>query len=755
MAIYCNNCGTELPDGAAFCDNCGQTLQIIAKSGIPEIKNPFKNIFDKKKEEPPKEDTPMTEVSKVEVPETPIPEPPKAAAPEPIPAPSVSVPQPTAPKAEESIPAPQPTTPKPEEPIPAPSIPAPAIPASNFPVIPIVIAAVAILVIGIGVGAFFLLRGKVGEIVADGKEVITDKEKAETTTEAKKGLSLFSSGADVTQTDGGKIKWDQRDTETMDTINVSTEEDPLPENYMVGTWLKCYENIDDTPNMFRTLSDNQSEWKTNTGGRVTFADDGTYIAERWYLDNPDAKTTVSGKYYFDDLNNYEDNKLQTYVIILYAEIDEYRVDPGAPEIMDERLERGWYETGLANDKALKDELLLTFGSWTPEYEGGQYYRKITNEYHPELFNVADLQVNTKSKIEQNKNANEEEVTLTLNNSGSTEENDGDGTEESGNGTASISFGSTEEDKQEEIDIASNKGTSDDSTIGTTSDTNSGGITFGESKDNKQDDSATGNSSSGNTETNSQSSMTFGDENTTEDSSIGSTTSSTTDNTTISTDSPASNEVTETNNGTGTGNGPATNNGTGPAADNSGANNDSNVNSPAGDDAAPPSKAITGGKFDVLQSGETIYYMMNGQQAQDMWVKEMDKYYYIGFDKCLMYNNYASDGYYVGADGAWDKYIPRLTTTDKLQTGTYVYENGSDSVAWKFTMSPSGTYDGTAERVYSFGYSENYGVIYKGGSCYMLEGNGIYGSGPQITVLNGGERFIITDYGYSDRFTLKR
>ncbi len=688
MAIKCSKCGTELPDGAVFCYNCGQSVQMT-----------------------PKSNTPKTETS---IP-VPAPIPPKATADT-----SNSSEKKEAEATQVSSENPYYSKEK-----------------KKIPIIPIAIAAAAVLVIGIGVGAFFLIKGKGG----DNKP--GDKVAEETTTKKKGGLNLFSSGVDVTQIDGGKVKWKDRDEATMDTLNYSTEEDPLPEDYMVGTWLKCYENMAKDPNMNREMSDNQDEWRTKMGGRITFADDGTYIAQRWYLDNPDAVTTYSGKYFYNDTNNYEECKIDTYILILETSIDEYHSDPGAPELSEERLKIGFYATGLAKNKDLDDELLLSSsGSWADEGEPGQYYRKLTNDYHPELFDTSNLQVNALSEIEKNLNLNNKnEIDLLAKNDGTEGNEKGELDIVDNTSTNSgITFGDPSEDeKPEKKEEGSTNG---GITLGDPGEeekpekkeeaNTNGGITFGDSSEDEKSEKKE--------EANTNSGITFGDDN--PDQSISESSTDSNSSTISSTEQPSTSPSAPPS-------GPGATSGLG------GPGNNDSIASPAGADASPASKAVTGGKFDVLQSGETIYYLMNGQEAQDVWIREADKYYYIGFDKCLMYNNYASDGYYVGADGAWDKYIPRLTTTDKLMSGTYVYENGYDSVTWTFNMTPSGTYDGTAVRTYSFGYSENYGVSYKGGSCYFLEGNGIYGAGPQITVLDGGERFIITDYGYSDRFVIKR
>ncbi len=794
MAIYCSKCGTELPDGAAFCDNCGQSMQIAGRVNIPEIKNPFKNPFGKKDIKVDAAPASDNQASKSPAPEVPDSQASKSPAPEVPDSQASRSPAPEVPDSQGSkSPAPEVTysasnnTPSPEgvkEEAPQNTAPTPQTtytyasnqppeenpylsqkPKKKVPVLPIVIAAAAVAVIGIGVAAFFVIKNKPGDVKVDNKT--DDNAVTETTEKKKSGLGLFSSGVDVTETDGSKVKWENRDEATMETVNPATEDDPLPEDYMVGTWLKCYENVADDPNMNRELSDNPSDWRTNMRQRITFSKDGTYIGELWYIDKPDAKATYSGKYYYVDDNNYEDNKLTTYTIMLWTEIDEYHCNPGAPEINEERLKSAFYQTGLAKDSHLENELLLdSGGEWIADGDPGQYLRKITNEYHPELFNTTDLEANALSEIEKYKHGSDDELTLVKN------EESEEAEKAQSDSTAAITFGTTDEG------TADNGNTDNENTE---NENTSGGITFGEPEEEKSQtdagntpgstDSATDASSIETKEDTLQSAISFGDStNNTNDNSVavGSETADTTTSGSTSSDATlsgsASSEITSSGpvSSDVTPSGPAGSDSTiagsasGPGADKKAAPSDdgSSANSPAGDDT-PVNKAVTGGKFDVLQSGETVYYLMNGQEAQNVWVREADKYYYIGFDKCLMYNNYASDGYYVGADGSWDKYIPRLTTTDSLLTGTYVYENGNDNVTWTFTMTTSGTYDGTAVRTYSFGYSENYGVSYKGGSCYMLEGNGIYGSGPQITVLDQGERFIITDYGYSERFTFKR
>ena len=42
--MYCNNCGTKVPDDATFCPNCGNNMQ--SQKQLNGIKNDFSKNFD-------------------------------------------------------------------------------------------------------------------------------------------------------------------------------------------------------------------------------------------------------------------------------------------------------------------------------------------------------------------------------------------------------------------------------------------------------------------------------------------------------------------------------------------------------------------------------------------------------------------------------------------------------------------------------------------------------------------------------------
>ena len=89
------------------------------------------------------------------------------------------------------------------------------------------------------------------------------------------------------------------------------------------------------------------------------------------------------------------------------------------------------------------------------------------------------------------------------------------------------------------------------------------------------------------------------------------------------------------------------------------------------DTPDPSKtALTGGKWDVLQSGE-FQYIKDGKAVENTWAEDEGGYYYIGPDGCLVRNNYAPDGYWADDNGCWDKSVPRQELQFEPYNNDYV------------------------------------------------------------------------------------
>lgn len=109
---------------------------------------------------------------------------------------------------------------------------------------------------------------------------------------------------------------------------------------------------------------------------------------------------------------------------------------------------------------------------------------------------------------------------------------------------------------------------------------------------------------------------------------------------------------------------------------------------------PSRTAISGGEWEQLQSGEYIYYDKNGKQVSNTWAEDEGQYFYVGPDGCLVYNNYAPDGYWADEYGAWDSYASRY----ELQYEPYNQDYIGD--LWTFEIYMDDAYSGTAKFYYS-------------------------------------------------------
>ena len=144
--MFCNQCGNELPNGAAFCNKCGAKQEMPVPQPVPE----------------PTPVAPVPEAASEPVPATPTPE---AAAPEPVPvtpAPEAAAPEPVpvAPAPEAAAPEPVPVTPAPTQPgMTAPVTEEPKKEKKGVPFFVWVLLVVMIVAV-IAVGLIFILGGK-------------------------------------------------------------------------------------------------------------------------------------------------------------------------------------------------------------------------------------------------------------------------------------------------------------------------------------------------------------------------------------------------------------------------------------------------------------------------------------------------------------------------------------------------------------------------------------------------------------------
>ena len=165
------------------------------------------------------------------------------------------------------------------------------------------------------------------------------------------------------------------------------------------------------------------------------------------------------------------------------------------------------------------------------------------------------------------------------------------------------------------------------------------------------------------------------------------------------------------------------------------------------DYNPETYAITGGTWDILQSGERMYTLANGTSVSNAWIEEKGKYYYVDFTGCLMMNNYTADGFYVKEDGSWDKSVKqRKDDVQPVSGATY----GSDPtlVIDIINYSDDANY-AIATRTYSFGYSETFSVMPLGNSTYLLEEKDDYHFGFLMSVSEDGKTLTVSVLGLTE------
>ena len=170
------------------------------------------------------------------------------------------------------------------------------------------------------------------------------------------------------------------------------------------------------------------------------------------------------------------------------------------------------------------------------------------------------------------------------------------------------------------------------------------------------------------------------------------------------------------------------------------------------DYNPATYAISGGMWEVLQSGETIYTLKDGSSVHNAWIEDGGKYKYVDFSGCLMKNNYTADGFWVGEDGCWDTSVKqRKDDAEPLSGESY----GTDPVLVIDIMnfSDNATY-AKATRTYSFGYSEEYNVMPLGNSTYLLEGKNDFNSGLLLSVSEDRKTLTLSGLGITEEYKVK-
>ncbi len=129
----------------------------------------------------------------------------------------------------------------------------------------------------------------------------------------------------------------------------------------------------------------------------------------------------------------------------------------------------------------------------------------------------------------------------------------------------------------------------------------------------------------------------------------------------------------------------------------------------------------GGKWDVLQSGETVYVFPSGEYARSQWVKDGETFYYVDVSGCRMLNNWAHDGFYAGADGSWDKHVKCIDRNMLPQNGKAYKDQTGKTWTFQIKTTGDGTISGKAHLAYPKGidYEADYNVKSFGSSAYSL------------------------------------
>lgn len=172
------------------------------------------------------------------------------------------------------------------------------------------------------------------------------------------------------------------------------------------------------------------------------------------------------------------------------------------------------------------------------------------------------------------------------------------------------------------------------------------------------------------------------------------------------------------------------------------------------DYVPNTYAIHNGSFETLESGETIYVRHeDGLQRRSVWAAS-DRCYFVDESGCVAHDTYAFDGYYAGADGAWDESVPRLTADTRPTPGRKYREEGNPTgVFLLFDVMQSGDY--SVIRTYpTLDYSETYRLDPFGRGTYALEKVGDTDIRAHLALLPDGRTAIFSQAGETQKFVVE-
>ncbi len=170
-------------------------------------------------------------------------------------------------------------------------------------------------------------------------------------------------------------------------------------------------------------------------------------------------------------------------------------------------------------------------------------------------------------------------------------------------------------------------------------------------------------------------------------------------------------------------------------------------SQAGGNSAPSDSVLTGGSWEQLPSAEWIWKTADGRQVSDAWVSDGGKYYYIDLTGCMMRNNYASNGAWVGDDGAWD---PSVTAQTEIAAPLNGERYGKNPYwAFDYQKNNSGSWTVTATKTYSFGNAEVYTMEHLAGGSFLLTSRNDPAVKAQLTVSADQHTIRISQYGTTE------
>ena len=155
----------------------------------------------------------------------------------------------------------------------------------------------------------------------------------------------------------------------------------------------------------------------------------------------------------------------------------------------------------------------------------------------------------------------------------------------------------------------------------------------------------------------------------------------------------------------------------------------------------------GGKWETLESGETVFAFSDGNVAKNAWVQDGNKLYYVDASGCLMKENYSHDGYYVGKNGTLDKSVKRLEKNVQPRDGkTYISDETDKTFVFQLSANKA-----------HFTYyilKADYSVISLGRGVYILHNIKDEYDSYHVVVLDGGKTLRVSSAGETEVFSVK-